>query len=61
MVNIPFLGPLYAPEQGWLPEHAAGFYQMENGYLAVTAGLGSSPEFLPRMFNVPEIMIIDVM
>lgn len=60
MVKLPLFGPVYAPEQGFFPEYAAGFYQMEKGYLAVTTGLGSSPEFLPRVFNRPEIMIIDV-
>ncbi len=60
MVKLPLIGPLFAPEQGWFPKYAAGFYEMENGYLAVTTGLGSSPENLPRVFNRPEIMIIDV-
>lgn len=61
MVKLPLLGPLYAPEQGWFPEYAAGLYESEcGGHLAVTTGLGSSPEFLPRIFNRPEIMIIDV-
>ncbi len=60
MLKLPILGPVYAPEQGWFPKYAAGFYPRENGHLAVTTGLGSSPEFLPRIFNRPEIMIIDV-
>ena len=60
MLKLPLLGPVYAPEQGWFPEYAAGFYKEENGYLAVTTGLGSSPEYMPRVFNRPEIMIIDV-
>lgn len=60
MVNIPLLGAVYAPEQGWFPDYAAGFYREENGYLAVTTGLGSSPEYFPRVFNRPQIMIIDV-
>ena len=60
MVRLPLLGPLYAPEQGWFPDYAAGIYSMENGYLAITTGLASSPEYLPRVFNRPEIMIIDL-
>ena len=60
IVKLPLLGPLYAPEQGWFPDYAAGFYEFENGHLAVTTGLGSSPGYLPRVFNRPEIMIIDV-
>lgn len=60
MVKLPLAGPVYAPEQGWFPEYAAGLYKFENGYLAVTTGLGSSPEAMPRVFNRPEIMIIDL-
>lgn len=60
MVKIPLIGPLFAPEQGWFPDYAAGLYSMKNGYLAVTTGLSSSPEYLPRVFNRPEIMIIDL-
>ena len=61
MVNLPLLGPLYAPEQGWFPEYAAGLYETEcGGHFAVTTGLGSSPEYMPRIFNRPEIMIIEI-
>ena len=60
MVKLPLIGPLYAPEQGWFPEYAAGLYKGENGYLAVTTGLSSSPYYIPRVFNRPEIMIIDI-
>ena len=31
MVKLPFAGPLYAPEQGWFPEYAAGLYETECG------------------------------
>lgn len=61
MVKLPILGPLYAPEQGWFPEFGAGLYNEENGSIAVTTGLASSPSYLPRVFNRPEIMIIDLM
>lgn len=61
MVKLPILGPLYAPEQGWFPEFGAGLYNEEKGSIAVTTGLASSPSYLPRVFNRPEIMIIDLM
>ncbi len=60
MIRLPFIGALYAPEQGKLPNHAGGFYKMELGHLAVCKGLGSSPENLPRFHNPPEIMVIDL-
>lgn len=60
MINLPILGPLFAPEQGWFPDYAKGLYSMKNGYLAITTGLASSPEYMPRVFNRPEIMIIEL-
>ena len=61
MVNVPLKGPLYAPEQGWFPEYAKGLYETDcKGYLAITTGLASSPEYLPRIFNRPEIMIVEI-
>lgn len=60
MLKLPLIGPVYAPEQGWFPEYGAGLYKEDNGYLAVTTGLASSPAYLPRFFNSPEIMIIDL-
>ena len=60
MVKLPLFGPIYAPEQGWFPDYAAGLYEFPKGYLAVTTGLSASPKYLPRLFNRPEIMIIDL-
>ena len=60
MFKLPLIGPVYAPEQGLFPKYGAGFFEEENGCLAVTTGLASSPEYMPRIFNRPEIMIIDV-
>jgi len=60
MIKLPLIGPLYAPEQGWFPDYAAGFYEFEKGHLAITTGLSSSPKEMPRIFNRPEIMIIDL-
>ena len=60
MIRLPFIGALYAPEQGKFPDYAGGFYEMELGHLAVCKGLGSSPESLPRFHNPPELMVIDL-
>lgn len=60
MIRLPFVGALYAPEQGKFPKYAGGFYQMELGHLAVSRGLGSSPENVPRFHNLPELMVIDL-
>lgn len=60
MIRFPFIGAVYAPEQGWFPEYSDGIYTEANGTLAVTTGLGSSPSYLPRFSNRPEIMIINL-
>ena len=60
MIKLPIAGPLYAPEQGWFPNYAHGLYETEYGYNAITSGVGSSPENMPRFLNPAEIMIIEV-
>ncbi len=60
MIRLPFVGALFAPDQGKFPDYAGGFYNMGAGYLAVCKGLGSSPEKLPRFHNPPELMVIDL-
>ncbi len=61
MIRMPFVGGLIAPDQGLFPEYDAGLYDTAcGGKLAITTGLGSSPSFVPRFNNRPEIMIIDV-
>ncbi len=61
MIRLPFVGALHAPEQGRFPKYAGGFYDVGTGHLAVCKGLGSSPEYVPRFHNPPEIMVIDLL
>lgn len=61
MILIPLVGAFYAPEQKRFPDYAGGFYEMELGHLAVCKGLGSSPRYIPRFHNPPELMIIDLL
>ena len=59
-VRIPFvLKGLYAPNQGWFPPYAGGLYQ--HGTLAhvVSRGLSINPR-LPRIFNRPEVVVIEI-
>ncbi|MFO7153043.1 MAG: metallophosphoesterase [Bacillota bacterium] len=59
-VRIPFLlNGLYAPHQGLFPKYAGGLYEFENYTLIVSRGAYSSL-FLPRIFNPPEIVVIDI-
>ena len=61
IVRIPFVGGLYSAEEGFFPEFSAGRYTLENGQtLIISAGLGNSRPFPPRINNAPELVVIDV-
>ena len=60
LVRLPFVGGLYAPMQGWLPEYDRGYFRL-GGHMqmVITSGLaGHGP--LPRINNLPEIAVIDL-
>lgn len=59
-VRIPFiLNGLLAPHQGLFPKYAGGLYELGNYNLIVSRGV-SFNLFLPRVFNPPEIVVIDI-
>lgn len=59
-VRIPFiLNGLLAPHQGFFPKYAGGLYQLESYTLIVSRGVSFNP-WLPRVFNPPEIVVIDI-
>ncbi len=60
MIRLPFMGGLYAPEQGWFPECDKGLFDDENATIIISAGLGSSPSYLPRFSNPPEIVSVTI-
>ena len=56
-INIPFIGPLFAPQQGFFPEYVSGSYVFDNTTMIVSRGLGNS--LLPlRINNKPEIVVV---
>lgn len=57
---LPFLGGLYGGDQGFFPEYTHGIYEKDNIRLAITSGLGSHGEKLPRFNNPPEIMVLNI-
>lgn len=57
---LPFLGGLWAPEQGWLPEYVHGLYEKDKLNIFITSGLGSSVELIPRFNNPPEIAVVSL-
>ena len=60
-VRIPgIVNGLCAPNQGWFPEYAGGMYQVDGTTLIVSRGLARESTRLPRIFNRPEIVVIDL-
>lgn len=57
--RLPFLGGLYAPNQGILPQYDAGLYQAGNTSMVVSRGIGNSL-FPFRFNNRPEIIAIEL-
>lgn len=58
-VRLPFIGGLYAPYVGLFPEYTEGLYIGEMATCILSRGLGSSPG-IPRINNLPEILVIDL-
>lgn len=60
-VRIPgILNGLFAPNQGFFPEYAGGQYQVEGTTLVVSRGLARESTRLPRIFNRPELVVVEL-
>lgn len=59
--RIPFiLNGLIAPNQGLFPKYAGGLYKFEDNNMIVSRGLARESTIIPRIFNRPELVIIDI-
>lgn len=59
--RVPYLiNGVFAPEQGIFPKYAGGMYEFEDGRMIVSRGL-SRTSIIPRIFNNPELVIIDIL
>lgn len=54
------LNGLYAPHQGVFPKYAGGRYDFKNQTMIVSRGLARESTLAPRIFNRPEIVLIDI-
>lgn len=54
------LNGLYAPNQGLFPKYAGGVYDYEGGSMVVSRGLDRQGVKVPRIFNRPEIVFIEI-
>ena len=60
VVRLPGIGGVYAPLQGWWPKYDYGDYQLNDHMrMIITSGL-SGHDHLPRIFNLPEICVINL-
>jgi len=60
-VRIPYLlNGLYAPNEGMFPKFAGGRYDAEDCTMIVSRGLARESTAAPRVFNRPELVIIDL-
>ena len=60
LVRLPFIGGLYAPMQGLFPKYDRGYFLLgEHMQMVITSGLAGHG-LLPRVNNLPEIAVIDL-
>ena len=60
-MDLPILGPVYAPDQGWFPDQVSGMFISNDGSstLIVSRGLGDSVK-IPRVNNDWELVVVEV-
>lgn len=56
-IRLPFVGAVFAPNQGFFPKYDAGLYRKERTQMVVSRGLGNS-SFPIRVHNRPEVIAI---
>ena len=54
------LNGLFAPDQGLFPKYAGGRYDYAGGTMIVSRGLARESTPVPRFFNRPELVIVDI-
>ena len=53
-------GGFYSPNQGFFPKHAGGKYAHDATTLIVSRGLAKESTRVPRIYNRPELVVVDV-
>lgn len=60
-VRIPgILNGTYAPDQGVFPKYAGGRYTLSDGETEMIVSRGLCKNILPRVFDPPEVVVIDL-
>lgn len=59
--RIPYvLNGLIAPNQGLFPQYAGGLYEKNGTTMIVSRGLARETTWVPRIFNRPELVIVEI-
>lgn len=58
-VRLPLIGGVYAPYVGAFPEYTRGVFAGEQATCILSAGVGTE-EAIPRINNLPEIVVVDI-
>jgi predicted MPP superfamily phosphohydrolase len=58
-IRLPIVGGILSPNQGFFPKYTSGKYFKKNSTMIVSRGLGNG-SFPIRLFNRPEIVIVDL-
>lgn len=51
---------IFAPNQGLFPEYAGGMYEVDETTMIVSRGLARESTRVPRIFNRPELVVVDL-
>ncbi len=51
---------LLAPNQGFFPKYAGGIYEFSDKTFIVSRGLAKESTRIPRIFNPPELVMVDI-
>jgi predicted MPP superfamily phosphohydrolase len=57
--RIPFVGGVFAPNQGLFPKYDSGIYSEGNTTMVVSRGIGNSA-FPFRINNRPEVILVEL-
>ena len=58
-VQIPFIGGLFAPNQGFFPKYDKGEFDLYDTKMIISTGLGDAYPVL-RLNNCPEISVVEI-
>ena len=58
-IQIPFVGGVFAPNQGFFPKYDKGEFDFYDTKMIVSAGLGDAYPIL-RLNNCPEISVVEI-